>query len=363
MLMIDRYILREFAPFFGLACGVTTFVLVLDKLFKLGTFVLENQLGIASFLQLLSYVLATVGGLILPIAFLIASILTWGRLSSDGEYVAMKAAGLSLYRLLLPLLGVALVVYAGSGLLLMYGVPWGSQGMRRMVFEVAWQQAHRHLRPKTFHDAFKGLVLYAERTQPEQHRLEGIFIADTRTPPLQIITAQRAELIVQPEILEVVLHLHEGMIHAVGADDDRYVVLRFRDYVIRLELDTVLARRAKRTTRPRELYPTQIREQIARQAAGGAQRRRLVLFWHKLVALPFACIIFAGLGPVLGIVQTRFGRGGGYILGLGAIFVYYIFLSGSNALGEETSFSPLLAAWLPNICMSGLTLFLLRRAV
>lgn len=361
VLMIDRYILREFTPFLGLACGLTTFVLVLDQLFKLGTFVLVNRLGIISFLRLLSYVLATVGGLILPIAFLIASILTWRRLSSDQEYVAMQAAGFSLYRLLLPLLGVALVVYAASGLLMMYGAPWGAQGMRHLVFEVARRQALYHLRPQAFHDAFKGLVLYVERTQPEQKRLQGIFIADTRTTSPQVITAQSGELMVQPEILEVVLRLHEGTIHASGAGD-RYYVLRFGDYMIRLELDTALARRARRAMRPRELYPSQIHDQITRQTVDAMQHRRLLLFWHKLFALPFACIIFAGLGPVLGTGQTLSGRTGGYILGLGAIFVYYIFLAASTALGEETAFPPLLAAWLPNICMSGLTVFLLRRA-
>lgn len=360
--MIDRYILREFTSFFGLTCGVTTFVLLLDKLFKLGTFVLDNRLGVIGFLQLLSYLLAMVGGLILPIAFLTASILTWGRLSSDHEYVAMQAAGWSLYRLLLPLLGVAFAVYVAASLLMMYGTPWGSQGMRRMVFEAAWRQVHYHLRPHEFHDTFRGLVLYVARTRPGQHRLEGIFIADTRTASPQVITAQSGELIVQPDLLEVVLRLHEGTIHRSGVDD-RYFVLQFGDYMMRLELDTALARRAKRATRPRELYPSQIRDQITRQPAGGTQHRRLVLFWHKLFALPFACIIFAGLGPVLGLVQTRSGRTGGYIMGLGAIFVYYIFLAMSNALGEETSFPPLVAAWLPNICMAGLTVYLLRRAV
>lgn len=362
VLMIDRYILREFIPFFGLACGLTTFILVLDKLFKLGMFVLGNRLGPSSFVRLLSYVLATVGGLILPIAFLIASILTWRRLSGDQEYVALRAAGFSLYRLLLPLLGVALVMYTAASLLMMYGAPWGAQGMRRMVFEVARRQALYHLRPRAFHDAFRGLVLYVERTQPERRRLQGIFIADTRTAPPQVITAQSGELIVQPELLEVVLRLHEGTIHGTGADD-RYFILRFRDYMIRLELDTALARRARRATRPRELYPSQIRDRITRHKVDATQRRRLLLFWHKLFALPFACIIFAGLGPVLGVGQSRSGRTGGYILGLGAIFVYYLFLAASNALGEETAFPPLLAAWLPNICMAGLTAFLLRRAV
>lgn len=362
MLIFDRYILREFTPFFVLACAIATFVLLIDKLFKLGTFVLGNRLGVVTFLQLLGYILATVGGLILPIAFLLASILTWGRLSGDHEYVVMKSAGLSLYRLLAPLLGIAVVVYMASSMLLMYGAPWGSQRLRQMVFEVARRQAHYHLRPKEFHDAFKGLVLYVERTQPARHRLEGIFIADTRATSPQVITAHVGELIVKPDLLEVVLRLHGGTIHGYTADDKRYYVLHFEDYDIRLELDTDLARRAKKATRPRELYPAQIRDRIARQPAGTRQYKRLVLFWHKLFALPFACIIFAGLGPLLGVVQIRSGRSGAYILGLGAVFVYYIFLAVSSALGEEAAVPPLLAAWLPNIGMAGLTVFLLRRA-
>ena len=363
MLILDRYILREFGPFFALAFGVTAFILILDKLFKLGTFVLGNHLGFLTFLQLLGYIFATVGGLILPIAFLIASILTWNRLSTDQEYVVLKAAGLSLYRLLAPLLSVAIVVYLAASMALMYGAPWGFQGLRQMIFEVARRQAHYHLRPQEFHDAFQGLVLYVERTQPEKRRLEGIFIADSRTTSPQVITARAGELVVHPDALQVILRLHSGTIHGYEPDNDRYYVLRFGDYDIRLELDTILARRAKRTKRPRELFPFQIREQIARQEPGTMSHRRLVLFWHKLFALPFACIIFAGLGPVLGIVQTRSGHTAAYILGLAVIFVYYIFLAASNALGEETAFPPLLAAWAPNLCMSGLTVLLLRRTV
>jgi lipopolysaccharide export LptBFGC system permease protein LptF len=72
-------------------------------------------------------------------------------------------------------------------------------------------------------------------------------------------------------------------------------------------------------------------------------------------------MLFAGLGPTLGVVETRSGRSGGYVLGLLAIFIYYIFLTAGTALGEKTSFSPLLAAWLPNLCMGLGTALLLRR--
>jgi LPS export ABC transporter permease LptF len=352
--------LREFGPFFVIALGVATFVLILSALSKLGNIILSSHLDFLMYVRVLGYSLATIGGFVLPIAFLIASILTWNRLSTDSEYVVLRAAGLSLYRLLVPLLVVSVVACGATSLALMYGSPWGFQGLRHLFFEVARRQAHYHLRSQEFHDAFQGLVLYVERMRPELRQIEGVFIADTRTASPQVITARRGELVTRPETLQVLLRLHDGVIHRYTSTDERYYVLRFGRYDVRLELDTQLARRAKKTTRPRELFPVQLQDEIIRRKTTGETYKRLVLFRHKMLALPFACIVFAGLGPVLGTVQTRSGRSGGYVLGLMAIFVYYMLLTASNALGEETTFLPVAAAWLPNLCTGWLTVLLLR---
>jgi len=129
-----------------------------------------------------------------------------------------------------------------------------------------------------------------------------------------------------------------------------------------LDLDSQLARQARDEVRPRELFPSQFRAEIERRRELGRNPRELVLFWHKLFALPFACIIFAGLGPALGVGHPKAGRSAGYVLGLGAIFVYYFFLTASDALADAIRFFPaFLAAWFPNVCMGSITILLLRR--
>lgn len=361
MRLIDRYILREFGTFFVLAFFVATCVLLLDKLFGLTNLMLHNRLDWHISLRFLSYALPTVSGLTLPIAFLIACTLAFNRLSTDSEYVVLKAAGISFYRLLLPLLAVAGVIYVLSSFILMYVSPWGFQGIRRLVFDVARSRAHYHLRPREFHDAFRGLVLYVEQTRPEERRLQGIFIADERTQTPQVITAREGELLTRADSLQVVLRLTHGRIHRYLPAHKRYQLLRFDRYDVRLNLDTRLARQVNAAVRPRELFPSQLQAEITRRHVAGEETLPLIFFWHKLFALPFACIIFTGLGPSLGVVHTRSGRSGGYVFGVGAIFVYYIFLTASNALGEETGLPPLLVAWLPNLVMGGLTLWLLRR--
>jgi len=362
MRLIDRYIVRELWPSFILALIVATLVLFVDKLLWLTSLILRNHLDLVTAGRLLCYTLPTVSGLTLPIAFLIGCTLTFNRLSMDSEYVVLQAAGISIYRLLVPLYAAAVVVYGLSSFVLMYVSPWGFQGLQRLFFEVARSRAYYHLQAREFNDTFKGLVLYVERTVPEQQRFEGIFIADTRSEVSQTITAQTGELFSQPEALRVVLRLEQGTIHRSAPRYKRYNVLHFGRYDVILDLDTRLARQARDEGRPRELFPSELRAEMARQQALGKNSRHLVLYWHKLFALPFASIIFAALGPALGVVQPRSGRSAGYVLGLGAIFVYYIFLTASDALTDKIPFFPaFLAAWFPNICMSGITILLLRR--
>ena len=362
MPLIDRYILRELWPSVALAIVVTTFVLFVDKLLWLTSLILRTHLDLVTSGRLLCYTLPTVSGLTLPIAFLIGCTLTFNRLSMDSEYIVLKAAGISLYRLLMPLFAAAVVVYGLSSVILMYVAPWGFQGLQRLFFEVARSRAHYHLRPHEFNDMFKGLVLYVERTVPEVQRIEGVFIADTRSEVAQVITAQRGELLTQSEAMRVVLRLEQGTIHRYAAPYKRYHLLHFGRYDVTLDLDTYLAGQKRDEVRPRELFPSQFRAEIERRQALGKNSREFILFWHKLFALPFACIIFAGLGPALGVVHPKSGRSAGYVLGLGAIFVYYIFLTASDALAEATpGFPAFLAAWLPNICLGSLTIWLVRR--
>src|SRR5216684_4386341 len=117
---------------------------------------------------------------------------------------------------------VATLVYGLSSFVLMYVSPWGFQGLQRLFFEVARSRAYYHLQAREFNDTFKGLVLYVERTMPEQERFEGVFIADTRSQVSQTITARAGTLVIQPEAMRVILRLNQGAIHRSAPPYKRY---------------------------------------------------------------------------------------------------------------------------------------------
>ncbi len=361
MRLIDRYILSEFWPFFGLAYGIATFIFFLDKLFRIASLVLNYHLNWFSVVQLFSYLLPTVSGLTLPIAFLVGCTLTFNRLSTDSEFVALKAAGVSFYRLLLPLLPAAVLVYLLSSAMLMYGSPWGFQGVKHLFLEAARNRVLYELQPGQFLDTFEGLSVYLERTYPEERRLEGIFIAETREKPEQVITANQGELLASDDGLQVLLRLKDGHLHRYDPEQSRYHLLRFDHYDVQLNLYTRLARWLNRPAKPREFFPAQLQAEIEQRQAKGEDVSKLVLFRHKQFTLPFACLLFAGLGPSIGVVRTRSGRSSGYVVGIGVIFVYYLFLTASDVVAQDLGVPLLLASWFPNLIMCAVTLWLVRR--
>jgi lipopolysaccharide export system permease protein len=361
MRLIDRYILSEFLPFFGLAYGIATFIFFLDKLFRIASLALNYHLSWFSVTQLFSYLLPTVSGLTLPIAFLVGCTLTFNRLSTDSEVVALKASGISFYRLLLPLFPVAILVYALSSAMLMFGSPWGFQGVKQLFLDVARSRVLYELRPGEFLDAFEGLSVYIARTYPQKRRLEGIFIAETRLQPQQVITANAGELIASADSLQIHLRLQNGRLHRYDPEQKRYYLLRFDHYDVQLSLYTRLARWLNRPAKPREFFPAQLQAEIAARQAKGEDVSKLVLFRHKQFTLPFACLLFVGLGPSIGVVRTRSGRSSGYVIGVGVIFVYYLFLTASDVAAQDLGAPLLLASWLPNLVMGAVTLWLVRR--
>ncbi len=361
MRLVDRYILSEFWPLFGLAYGVATFIFFLDKLFRIASLALNYHLDMFSVFRLFSYLLPTVSGLTLPIAFLVGCTLTFNRLSTDSEFVALKAAGISFYRLLLPLFPVAVLVYVLSSAMLMYGSPWGFQGVKQLFLDVARNRVLYELRPGEFLDAFEGLSVYLERTYPQERRLEGIFIAQTQLQPQQVITADEGELLASADGLQILLRLTNGYLHRYDPEQKRYHLLRFEHYDVQLNLYTRLARWLNRPAKPREFSPAQLQAEIDARKAQDEDVSKLVLFRHKQFTLPFACLLFAGLGPSIGVVRTRSGRSTGYIVGVGVIFVYYLFLTASDAVAQDLGAPLLLASWFPNLAMCVVTLWLVRR--
>ncbi len=362
MKLIDRYILREMVVPFLLGLAIFTSILLIIRILKLVELVVNRGVPLGQMLLVFSYILPAFLELTVPMALLLAILVAFGRMSSDSEIVALRAAGVSLFRLLAPV-----AVFAGGIALLTLWLsltarPWGNSHLRTGLYEIVKTRAVAGIKPKVFNDEFKDLVIYVDHVQPASDLLEGVLIADTRDSAMRnTVYAENGRLVTNESRHTLTLRLQNGGIYSTGRGEG-FQVTRFSTYDITLDLNAALAQLRNREKDASEMTTDELRAAIlAKQAAGEPAYAERVEAARKY-AIPFACLVFAALGVPLGIQPTRSVHSRGFSLSLVLIFLYYLLLTFGQNLGERGALPPLIAVWLPNAVLAGVAAVLLSRA-
>lgn len=348
---IHRYLTKEIAAPTGLGLLIFTFVLLMGRILKLVEMVINKGVPITETAKLFVYLLPAFLVITLPLALLLGVLLGFGRLSADSEIVALKSSGVSLYNMMKPVVGLALVVCLATGFLTLFLEPSGNAAFRNQVFQIATSRASVGIQARVFNDEFDGLVLYTNELDERRGIMEGVFISDERvgnTP--SVILAQTGRVIPNREARTLTLRLEDGTIHRRPPGEDRgdYQVIGFTTYDINLNMGQQLPAAENRRIKENELTVAQLLK--AQQAATTAtERNTYAVELHKRFILPLAPLIFALIGVPLGIQSHRSGRGGGFALALGVFLIYYMLLSFAETLAVEGGLRPGPTLWLPSV--------------
>ncbi|MBC8018267.1 MAG: LPS export ABC transporter permease LptF [Verrucomicrobia bacterium] len=357
--ILNLYIIREIASLFVLGIMIFTLVLLMGRLIKLTDLVISRGVPLADVSRMILYLMPSFLVFTIPMAFLLAVLLAFGRLSADNEITVMKAGGISLMQLMPPVvlcgLCAALLTLAASTI----GVPWGNSAFKSLSFDVLKQNVAATIREKVFWDDIPGIVMYTEHYDEERHALKGIVIHDgrDRNRPLTIFAADGVigGTAAQNDIR---LALNNGSIHVVGKPGE-YRLIHFGEYIMtiggsgqgsglgRNELDMTVA---------------ELRQQIDNVATPKAVRLKTQSELHSRFAFPFASLVFAVVAVPLGMQNRRSGKSAGFATSIGILLAYYVVQSLLRTLAEKGNLPPALALWLPNMIFLGLGWYLLRLA-
>ena len=149
---------------------------------------------------IIGYIMPAFLELTFPMAVLLGVLMGFGRMSSDQEMTAARACGISLYRLAVPVLIVALGVYAISSYFAFSLRPWANSNLRNKLFELSQTRTSAGLKEKIFNSNFPGLVVYVDEMSDTDSSLKGVMISDARDPHNQnTIIAKRGAMIPDPQ--------------------------------------------------------------------------------------------------------------------------------------------------------------------
>ena len=197
---LQRYILRSFLVAAGLTGLVLTFVLSVGFLFQVFQFVMRGASG-ALVAQYILASLPEVLGFTIPLALMVASLLVFGRLSTDSEVAAMKACGISFLTIMRGPLIVAILCTGAVFYLQNYAMPRGHYVRRTLASRLALDAGVQLLEPGRFIDDIDNVTVFCDRKVDMEDRdgrpytlLYNLLAIDRSEGFLREIHADRAEV-------------------------------------------------------------------------------------------------------------------------------------------------------------------------
>jgi len=351
--LLDRYIFTELLSPFGLSLGALCFVMLTRELLRLVELLVSKGVGLWAVLKVIAMLLPSGLVLTLPVAGLIASITAFGRLSFDKELVAMRAAGLSLFRLSQPVLLFAGAVFTLTLILSQWGQPWSSLNLKKVALNLLKDQLILALERGTFNEPIPNMMIYVPDSS-NGRPVTGIFVSDERqAEEPRVIVAEQYQVLMDPAHDQVALRLVNGVIHSRPDQVDQYRLVSFSSYDIKLNLN----QSNYATTEERPSYEEIMAKLTQTNGRDAGALRRLTEYYRDL-AFPTASLVFCLLGVPVGIVSKRSGRIGGFAVGVLIVVAFYVVNVACDFFVTKLVIGPFTSAWLPNIMFALVTVVL-----
>lgn len=361
--LIHRYLFTELVPPFAINLAFFTFIFLTSRILDITNLVVNHGVGLLQVLLVIVYTIPYFMVFVIPMAVMMAVLLTFLRFSGDNEILALKAGGVNVTALLPPVVVFCLLGGLLTAFMSIYGQPWGRSSAKQLVVRIAASSIDIGLKERQFNDTFDGIVLYVSQVDTQTRTLRDVFIENQQDDKLaSTVVAPRGQLLRAADGLTWRLRLFDGTIHQVDLQEFRANAIRFDTYDLTLSLAQMLEPQKRPSKHRREMNLAELRQYIREhQAARDAGYFNALMRYHKMFSIPFACLVLGFLAMPLGMQAKRVSKS--YGLGLGLVFfmLYYLLLSAGSVFGESGRLPPIAAVWMPNLVMAAVGVFLFVR--
>lgn len=171
-------LLKSFAGPFALTFLIVVFIMVMQFLFKYINDLVGKGLEFPVVMEFVLYLTASMVPMALPLAILMAALMTFGNLGEFYELTAMKSSGISLLRIMLPL--IILIVFMSFGAFAFANnvLPVANLKMRSLLFDIQRKRPAFNISEGIFYNGIEGFSMRIDSKNPNTHMLYGIRIYD-----------------------------------------------------------------------------------------------------------------------------------------------------------------------------------------
>ncbi len=360
--LINRYIFKEFASPFVVNVLFFTFVFMMAELIQITNWIVNYNIGLSVILRMILYQMPYFLIFVIPLSTMITVLLTFLRLSSDNEILAIKSGGIGIYGLLVPVFAFCLGGFVLTIFMTFYGQAWGRTALRALTYQVASENIDIGLKERAFNDGFSGVTIYVNEIDLKNKNLVDIFIEDKRQPDrVNTVIAPKGIIFNDPDSATAHLRLFKGSIHQTSLKDKTAHAIRFDTYEISLQTKRTAAPEKNKPKRPKEMTITELRHYVHDTDIKDRRYFNVLLELHRRFSIPLGCFALGLFAVPLGVQSKSAKRSFGLVLGLLCFLFYYLLMSLGKLYGETGAYPPQIGMWLPNAIIAGLGVYFLIR--
>jgi len=360
MKLLRTYILKESVGPFLMALLIFTFVMLIGNLVDLADLIIRRSVNLIAVLKLFVYLLPFLLSYTIPMAVLTATLITFGRLSSNNEITAMRAGGINFYRIVGAPITVALILSLLCIPLNDRVSTWAHFASRKTAYEIGIKNPISFLEEKVFIKDFKGYIIYIHKID-KQKKLKSVTIYQLQEGERAITFEAKSGKVIPAGGGKIVLKLFDVNSYESDPDNpERFYRLDFKSYDIPLDLSGG-DQKHKAHKRTKEMTVAELKKEITILERSGIDTTPLLVQIHQKFSLAFASLSFVLIGLPLAIRTKRREKSIGFGIALFLIILYFVLTLGGEALALKKIIGVAPAMWLPNILLSALGLLLIDR--
>jgi len=355
--LLDRYIANEFWQPLMFGIGIVTGVWFgADQLRTIFNLIMKNGVPWDMALMIIGLHLPEVIVMTIPIGVLLGTLLVFNRLSGDSEIIALRTSGISFYRIMVaPLVFGLFTSFVSFGINEAIVPPANRQSKKLEFLAVYKTRMPEGTANFTYLDRNKEgnlqRVFYIDYVKGD--KISGIIILDfTRAKVAQIIAA--ADGVYDHGQWE----LHKGRTYVLSGDSDITRIMQFNKLTLPGMTNIANAMECQKVA-PKDMNMVELKKYIEVLKGSNSVGKELWVRYYQKFSQPLACLIVALAGAPLGLLARRSRSSIGLVYSAVIVFLYYVLVSSSGALGEAGRLDPMVAAWLPNSVIGALGMVIL----
>ncbi len=239
MKILDKYIIKTFLGPFVLTFFISLFILEMQFLWQYFEDMVGKGLETTVLIKLFAYASASLVSMALPLAVLLSSIMTFGNMGEKYELVSMKAAGVSLKRVMRPLIIFVVLLSLGAFQFSNNILPVANLKFKSLLYDIMRQRPALDFKPGIFYKGIEGYVIRISDKEPDGQTLKDVLIYDhtSANSNKNVIKSESGKIFMSEDGRFLIMELYNGYRYE-DTEGKRHPMIRneFEKHTIRFHL-------------------------------------------------------------------------------------------------------------------------------